>query len=239
MSVQTLSSMASGEVLSSISSYLNDDVYKVRLEDVVTSNSGVFSEPLDMSTDNWREVYEEFQRFDFDPTNVLSNTHNAKAAHVALLFESCDPDSALTATVNNSTCNIVRVILTDGKAIPSQDHLLTCVDNNDLCSLGLLAEDSHVDRETLLNVLLVCIDKGAVDCVRVILDNGDMGQKVITLCLRKSIDKDQYEISAVLIDNMLAPDYDLLNYARDNTIDVIAEMLEYKFDKINSYLSAF
>jgi hypothetical protein len=226
------------EILSSISLYLDDSIYKLALEKAVVKSTGMLSEWIAKSVNNWKDIYDEFESHDFNPTDVLSNTSSTESAEIALLFTSCDVNIALTSAIGNSNCDLVKILLIDGRAIPLEDHLLTCVHNTDTCSLKLLVEDSRVDRGILLSVLMLCIDINNIECAKVALRYGDVSQKIIVLCIREAINNDAFDILSMLVDSLLAPDYDLLDFAKSNGDSLTVRMLNDKYDHINNYLES-
>lgn len=221
------------QVLSLMSEYVDDKVYKVGTERGIIKRTGVISNTLEKEIKNWRHVYNEFRLHDFNPTFVLCNTNNPEVAEIAIQLESCDVKLCLDIAVKESNLVAVRTIMTSGQVYPSVRNLTASIRNKDPECLSLLLSDSRIDDEAVIFCVLYCVDNNQTDCLKVVLENSEIPNDSISKCVKYSMENGSYRATIMLIHYMKSVDIALLNYTFENSLTEYSSLLIDVFSSLN------
>jgi len=203
-------------VAQSISHYLDDTMYRIGVERAVVKSTGMFSPHLVKDVYSWKDIYYEFEAYNFDPTQVLIHTNSIECIEVALLFDSCDCDTALSIAVESSYYHVASAILTSGRAtIPTASDLLMCISNKDSTMLELLSKDGSIDVGAIHLALMTCVDTRNIPCLLALLDNSTYTQFTLLQCIRSAILSRRPEVVVILLEYLQKPSYDLMELAVD------------------------
>lgn len=224
--------------LEHIVQYMPPQAVEVVVSDRVSTADGVLYPSTSIYIDQWSAVYKAFSDSNFNPTLVAGRSNVTEAVELALLFDSCNPDEALTMAITLGQTKSVSAILSGTGALPTLDHLLVAVET-DLETLALLLEDSRIDSNNIDEALQYSVQLNDLDAVKTILSSDRVSTEGVSTGILKAAELNvDVGFVVALLECLYVRDYSLaetLSYAsggKNNTYNTVLSLLYDRFDEM-------
>lgn len=187
---------------------MNRDIV-LSIVDEVTTATGTLGPDVLPHVSNAREVHEEFEKNDFNPTTVAAVSDNIDAVHMALAFDACNAQEALDMAVFRTSQLSVIAILSKSDAQPTYQQLEYAIEYS-MEILEILLQDSRIVREDIELALACAIDLDNAHAVSLLLQTDKVSSVYTSESILRAADqRTSLNTVRVLVDNVFARDYTL------------------------------